>query len=272
MHIRPVEQKDLHDFARVNGRSMWNDESTNYMAPHRDKYPDSYFSYSLYRTKIRWYRGELLLLAVSDANDSDWTGQEVILGYCCYTTTVDGHQKPVRGGWLGNWFERFALDCYGRYAKLFGLNRSCDQAAEQHLRRTLDVDMGKLLQPYLEGLPEEERQRVGGQHWALELLGTHPDFRRRGVGKMTLQWGFERAREHRVPLILIATVTGEKLYLSTGFREVSRVDMRPEKEDDVLKELDLGQGKGKGISWAAMVWEPENMRGKKRVQRPANQA
>ena len=257
MHIRLVQQKDLYDFSRVVGQSMWNDEIITYTAPHKDKYPDSFFRYTLYRTQIRWYRGELLFLAVSDEIDHDWTGKEVIMGYCCYSTTVHGKQKPVRGGWLGNRFERLALDWYGRYANFFALNKSCDPAADQNFRSVLNVNF---MGPYLAGLPEEERQRIGDQHWELELLGTHPDFRRRGVGTMMLQWGFERAREDNVPLILVATVTGEKLYLSTGFKQTNKVDMVPVSGDDCLKELDLGLGKGMGLSWAAMVWEPEGMR------------
>jgi len=256
MHVRPVQQKDLFDYAHVAGQSMWDDGMMTYTAPYREKYPDSYFQYVLYRTKVRWYRGEFLFLAVSDESDADWTGREVIMGYCCYSTTVNGKQKPVRGGWLGNRFERLALDCYGRYTEAFALNRSCDPAAERHFRNVLDQDV---MEPYYAALPDEDKQRLGHQYWELELLGTHSDFRRRGVGKLMLQWGFERAREDNVPLILTATVMGEKLYLSTGFREVNRLHMLPE-ENDTLKQIDLGQGKGKGMSSAAMVWEPEGMR------------
>ena len=79
-----------------------------------------------------------------------------------------------------------------------------------------------------------------------------------------LQWGFEKAAEDCVPLILIASVTGEHLYLNAGFRETRRVDMLPNNE--TLKELDLGMGKGKGISWACMVWEPEGLRRSKQDQ------
>lgn len=257
MHIRPVQQKDLYDFAHVVGVSMWNDEIIAYVAPHKDKYPDSYFRFTLHRTKIRWYRGELLFLVVSDEDDADWTGKEVIMGYCCYSTTVHGKQKPVREGWLGNKLERLALDLYGQYAKFFALDKSCDPAAERHFRRTLNVDFMK---PYFAGLAETERQRIGDQHWELELLGTHPDFRRRGVGKMMLQWGFERAREDNVPLILIASIIGEKLYLSNGFKQTNRVNMLPEKKDSTSEELDVGRSRWEGISWAAMVWEPEGMR------------
>lgn len=152
--------------------------------------------------------------------------------------------------------EQIALDCWGRYAKLFALDKSCDPAAEQHFRRTLtDVTF---MEPYLAALSESERQKIGDQYWVVELLGTHPDFRRRKVGKTMLQWGFERAREDNVPLALIATVIGEKLYLSTGFKEVNRIDMLPE-GNGALSELDVGDRKGKGMSWAVMVWEPEGM-------------
>ena len=237
---------------------MWNDEIIIYTAPHKDQYPDSFFNYTLHRAKVRFYRGEWLYLCVSDASDVDWTGQEVVMGYCGYSTNVTGAQKPWQRGLLGNSFERWALDIQGRYSKFFKLDRSADPGAEAHFRRMVAEPV---FDEYFAGLAEEHRTVKRDQHWELEILGTHPDFRRRGVGKVMLEEGFRRARVDGVPLVLVASVMGEKLYLNAGFREVNRIPMLPGDEgaNDRLKELDLGMGKGKGLSWACMVWEPESM-------------
>lgn len=238
---------------------MWDDEIMAYTAPRKDQNPDSFFRYCLHRAQVRYYRGEFLFLCVTDEGDADWTGTEVITGYCGYSTTVKSVQKPVQTGWLGNSFEQFAINMYGRYAKLFRLDRSAEPAAESHFRKMCETP---LFDQYFASLSEKQRKRMGDQHWELEILGTHPDYRRRGVGKLMLEEGKRRARENGVPLVLLASVMGEHLYLSAGFREVNRLRMLPEDEyaSQNLKDLDLGMGKGKGLTWAAMVWEPEALR------------
>lgn len=258
MHMRPVLQADLYDFARVVGVSMWKDELMEYTAPYKDNYPDSYFRLCLLRTKVRWYRGEFMFLCVSDHEDTDWTGEEVIMGYCCYSTTVKTAEKPLRSGWLGNWVEQYALKCQQHYIKLFKLNRSADQVAEQHFRSVINE---QAFDPYFATLPERHRTTLQGQYWELELLGTHPDYRRRGVGTSMLQWGFENATKDSVPLILFATVIGEKLYLSTGFKQVTQIKMLPDDANSnaTLRELNLGLGRGEGLIWAGMAWEPPTL-------------
>ena len=54
---------------------------------------------------------------------------------------------------------------------------------------------------------------------------THPDFARRGVGRMILGL-CERAaaEEGYTRLELMATMSGEPLYRSYGFREVERIE------------------------------------------------
>lgn len=258
MHVRPITQTDLPDFAKAVGLSMWNDEMMAYTAPYREQYPDAFFRHCLYRAKIRFYRGEELFLCVTDEQDPEWTGKEVILGYCCYSTNVASVKKPWQTGWLGNTFESYALYYYGKYAKIFSLDQSADRNAESHFRTIIEAP---LFDEYFASLPEKHRKQLGDQHWELELLGTHPDWRRRGVGRLMLEEGKRRARENGVPLVLLASVMGEHLYLSAGFREVNRLKMTAQDElaSEKLKELDLGFGKGEGIAWAAMVWEPESM-------------
>jgi len=210
---------------------------------------------------MRYYRGEFLFLAVSDSSDPDWTGHEVIMGYAAYSTTVKTVEKPCPRGWLGNLFERKALDWYLAYANVFGLDRSIDPVALEHFRSVLNAPN---FAKYFESLPQRHKEVKQDQHWELGLLGTHPDYRRRGVGKMMLQWGFDRATSDGVPLVLIGTTSGEKLYLQCGFREVARVDLTSlvakGRGKARLEELDMGLGRGKGLNWAAMVWEPPNVR------------
>jgi ribosomal protein S18 acetylase RimI-like enzyme len=276
MHLRRVSHVDLPAFATVVASAMWADEVTAYTSPYKNQYPLSNYRHILYRVSKRFYSGQFLFLVVSDPSDSSWTGttDEVVLGYSCYSTTVPDVIKPCPGGWLGNAFERQAVDAWGNYISLFRLNRSADPVAERYFRRLIEtVDFSD----YFESLPAAHRDAKGDQHWELELLGTAPQFRRRGVGKMALSWGFERAEENDVPLVLLASITGNKLYSSLGFKSVKKYKMLPESEEEAFKmgkacrerlaKEDYGLGIGKGIEWHAMVWEPDGMRQRGRANK-----
>ena len=254
MHLRRVQQWDLYDFAQVLAEAMRNDEVMLYLAPYKDQYPDSWRHHVLYRAKLRYYRGEELYLAVTDDSDPDWTGKEQIMGYCSYSHNIPNLEKPAPGGWLGNFFERKALDLKGTYTKWFRLDQSADLVAAQHSREAF-VNFSWDI--YYDTLPKEVKQRVNGKHFELELLGTHPDFRRRGVGKMMLEEGFRKARQHHVPLVLFSSHSGERLYQSQGFKEVTRTELV---KADTVNKGQAGHDSMLGLSWASMVWEPEDFR------------
>lgn len=268
MHLRPVRQADLPVFAEALNVAMKDDEVMGFTAPYSKQYPYSRYRYILWRATKRFYSGQFLFLIVSDPADSSWTGttDEVVMGYACYSTTVRSVTKPCPGGWLGNAFERIALDLWGQYSQFFRLDRSVDRKAERYFRELCWTDM---FAQYLGSLPDAHKEAKGEQHWELELLGTLPEYRRRGVGKVGLNWGFERARQDGVPLFVLSSISGEKLYRAVGFKVVYNINMLPQNGEDAgemgktLKERveheDFGLGVGNGLSWNALVWEPEGM-------------
>lgn len=269
MHLRRVSHTDVPTFAAAAASAMWDDEVMAYVAPYKDNYPLSFSRFCLHRIAKRFYSGQFLFLVVSDPSDSSWTGttDEVVLGYAAYSTTVKDVIKPCPGGWLGNTFERRALDLWAQYSSFCRLDQSADPGAERHFRRLCEIDM---FDKYLDTLPATHKEVKGDQHWELESLGTLPQFRRRGVAKMALSWGFERAEETGVPLVVFSSVMGEKLYTAAGFKVVERLNMLPQTEEDAalmgkttrerMAKEDYGLGPGKGIEWSAMVWEPDEMR------------
>lgn len=268
MHLRSVSQGDLPSFARALDTAMAEDEVMKFTAPYAEQYPDSRYRYILSRATRRFYSGQFLFLIVSDPTDSSWTGSEdeVVLGYACWSTTVTDVEKPCPSGWLGNTFERVAIDLWGRYSQFFHLDRSADRKAEAYFRKMCWSDM---FDKYLAALPDEHKEAKGDQHWELELLGTLPQFRRRGVGKLGLNWGLERAKETGVPVVVLSSITGEKLYRAAGFKVVGNINMLPQNGEDAggmgrallerMEHEDFGLGVGNGLSWNGLVWEPENM-------------
>ena len=59
----------------------------------------------------------------------------------------------------------------------------------------------------------------------MRAMYTHPDFARRGIGRLVLSLCEAAAREGFRSLELVATVAGEPLYLACGFTITERLDV-----------------------------------------------
>lgn len=91
-------------------------------------------------------------------------------------------------------------------------------------------------------------------HIYLNLIGTHPDYRRRSYATKLLGWGIERAEQDGVPLVLCASPMGEPTYLKSGFEEVGR--------NEVVVE---GKGEYERMQIVKMVYRPGKGRGEGKV-------
>ena len=97
-------------------------------------------------------------------------------------------------------------------------------------------------------LRTSDTKRMTEGHWLLNLLGTHPRYRRRGAAAMLVEWGLKRADEEGKKCFVDAGGEGgEALYRRYGFVDVGELV------------LDLGAGND-GLKWIAMVKEAETMR------------
>jgi len=61
----------------------------------------------------------------------------------------------------------------------------------------------------------------------LNIIFTHPDYRRQGAGDLILEWGIRKAEEMGVEMWLDATVYGVPLYRKHGFVVVNENNIRP---------------------------------------------
>ncbi|OGM50915.1 acetyltransferase [Aspergillus bombycis] len=55
------------------------------------------------------------------------------------------------------------------------------------------------------------------RYYYVDILGTHPAARRRGVATMLMNWGLERAKEESLEVYLSATQAGRLVYEKLGF-------------------------------------------------------
>ena len=96
-----------------------------------------------------------------------------------------------------------------RYRDFFRLDPSLDTS---HLQAYED-QMSK------QNPAEKALKGYEGHLW-LNFIGTHPQYQRRGVGRRLISWGVNRANTEGIPIALIASPHGVRLYESVGFQDV----------------------------------------------------
>lgn len=65
----------------------------------------------------------------------------------------------------------------------------------------------------------------------MNILFTHPDYRRAGVGSLIINWGLEQADRLGLECFVEATKEGKPCYERFGFKVVEENVLRSEKED-----------------------------------------
>ena len=87
-----------------------------------------------------------------------------------------------------------------------------------------------------------------GPHYLIALLGTHPDFERRGVASMLIRYMFDKADQDSLPCYVDSSVMAQALYRRHGFVDVNTIDV----------DLDRFEGgKGRGMQrWYGMMRSP----------------
>lgn len=74
----------------------------------------------------------------------------------------------------------------------------------------------------------------GNDQLHLRIIGTHPDYQRRGAGTQHCKWGMNLAKEHKVPITLFSSPLGQKLYSHIGFDLLATITVQVEGEEEKL--------------------------------------
>ena len=77
--------------------------------------------------------------------------------------------------------------------------------------------------------------------WYLKVLAVNPEFQRKGIGGILVNWGLKHARERNERAYLEASDFGKGLYLKLGFK--------------VVGDLQVTEGE-EGFTLPCMVWDP----------------
>jgi GNAT superfamily N-acetyltransferase len=92
-----------------------------------------------------------------------------------------------------------------------------------------------------EGVDKYFTKTYGGDQLYLQLLGTHPDHRRRGYGTALCNWGISLAKDDGVVVSLFASPMGFLLYSQLGFKYLGTLTIQVLGETDkvILKAMVL---------------------------------
>ncbi|GFF36686.1 hypothetical protein IFM51744_03207 [Aspergillus udagawae] len=91
------------------------------------------------------------------------------------------------------------------------------------------------------GLLEKERNQFFGdkQFYYLDVLVTHPVYRRQGAGSMLIQWGCDRADKEAVPAYVDAHYAAAPLYRKFGFRDRKDIEVNLQGALPMVRESQL---------------------------------
>ncbi|KAE8371869.1 acyl-CoA N-acyltransferase [Aspergillus bertholletiae] len=82
---------------------------------------------------------------------------------------------------------------------------------------------------------ERQVETMGGKrYYYVDVLGTHPAARRKGVATMMMNWGLERARQEGVEVYLSSTQAGKLVYEKLGFEVRSTADFDGYVQDSMV--------------------------------------
>lgn len=95
----------------------------------------------------------------------------------------------------------------------------------------------------------------GDKQVHLWILGTHPDYQRRGAGAKCCGWGISQAKKNTSALTLFSSPMGQKLYTSVGFKVVGNAT---EQVEGVEEKLSIGAMAYETVtsSWRCAVRQP----------------
>ncbi|KIX09414.1 uncharacterized protein Z518_00494 [Rhinocladiella mackenziei CBS 650.93] len=224
MHVRSLKRADIPSLVTMTIECDKTDALADYLLHDQDRYPTSLRRGIWYfiRSKVAGDSGTIAFVLETDAEDyveprgnvlpcgnsdvSDQNKSEVI-GVAIWTRhgsspVARSWQKRARGG-VFDMVERMLLAIEERYNAFF-----------PSLNPTLNRE-------HLNHLPDEKWDpEIFPEYWHLELLQVHPQWQRRGLSKLLLRWGLERAQEELVPITLTASAIGNLVYRSAGFKSV----------------------------------------------------
>ncbi|ROW18190.1 hypothetical protein VPNG_00244 [Cytospora leucostoma] len=205
--LREASYGELPAIARVLSLAFWDDPLCGQrIHPYREKHPGDVDLYWLRRARVNfWDWRWRWVVAVDRVGDGDGEdGREVIAGIAQWSRFGEGGRRLELG-----WFDprnllRPLFQVAMKIHALLWPNRASDPVDEDVLERAY---------PFIKQAWSGER----AESWYLQNLAVHPAFQGRGIGRMLVRWGLDRAAEDKVYASVIAARGKDPFYRKCGF-------------------------------------------------------
>ncbi|KAJ8058017.1 hypothetical protein OCU04_013189 [Sclerotinia nivalis] len=205
--IREAERKDIDAITTAMITSLSSDAMWRYRFAHRDKYPEDLLKYArLYiELLVSGSFPDYATLIVEVGEGSTWE----VAAFSIWDVSYENRRIYAAKG------ENYTSPSPNEAMEAAGIKT----------RKDRDPIYDAAFLKVISDARKEFTAMFEGNEIYLNLIGTHPDFRRRGYATQLLKWGIERAERDNAPLVLIASPMGEPTYLASGFKELERVDV-----------------------------------------------
>lgn len=234
MHLRTARPSDEPELALICTRAFFDEDLFGRVIhPHRLEYPEDVQIFWHERVREDWSNPcNKVIVAVTNDKEQG----EKILGMAVWQRQGDdvGAQQ-VKSEWTD----------HGEWPALLSThNRALDPS-----NKTILEEAAPFTKHYWSG--------PNTTNWYLSLCCVHPDAKGRGVGRLLVRWGLDRAEKEGVAASVVASDGSDAFYLKCGFDEV--VGTASEGNGNPLQNKDVKGGKilfmwsntAKGIETAA---------------------
>ncbi|KAA6413004.1 MAG: hypothetical protein FRX48_02747 [Lasallia pustulata] len=207
MELRTATADDLDSLADIACAAFPMDPQWDYRFPRRREYPQDHWTCTR-----AIYNGFL-----TDSGDANYLVKVIT----SKSNEDDSIVKPVA---LAIWQLQ-----YFKEASISKVQGECEwrQDADPNRMEAFTEALIKAKQTYFDDVYGDSRVH-------LRVLGTHPEYQRRGAATQLCQWGMTLARERNMAVTLFASPVGQQLYTHLGFKLVGTVTVQVEGEKEKL--------------------------------------
>ncbi|KAK6081146.1 acetyltransferase [Seiridium cupressi] len=211
---REARYSDILAIARANASSFFDDSLFgDLIHPRRKEYPDDVYLFYLRSLRIGFwdYRTKWLVAVAEDAN-----GKETIVGFAKWLRVGSGGQSmdcpwsrfkrllpTLTHSVLGSLLKPLSSQAMRIHALIWP-NRAVDPEKE---------DVFTSLAPFTASLWSGER----AESWLLDLLAVVPYYQGKGVGRLLVKWGLDRAQEDGICASVMSAWNKDEFYRKAGF-------------------------------------------------------
>jgi ribosomal protein S18 acetylase RimI-like enzyme len=211
MYIRTATLNDAGAIGELVETAMAPDELSRFLMPYGDAHPLCKREAVVRRRRRCFYNPSYTMLVMAtDSADQDWDGNEQIVGHIAVSTTSPPSVSLTQRFWLGlNSYLHSAEDTARWY--LHSDRSQSNANMSDFLRTQSTVDESDYLVP------------KGRDHHFVQMLAVSPEHQRKGIGRALVKHAQGLAAAEKMPLLLVSSPFGEKLYLSCGFKELAQL-------------------------------------------------